>query len=207
MAVISGKYCSRVEQRCLEWLDDPKLSYARCAVYAQPSRCVGARIDMQYCVDRYEYTRPGEQYPLNHQSLEKVETLCRTLGKRLCTEAEWNFACEGEEMWPYPYGFARAAVCNQDRSDLFERTRWLLRMRDLREAADGRPLCVSVFGVFNLVGNLDEPVLNELAGRESRFRGVLKGGWWAPGRNRCRAATTAHDNFLRRRSSRRALLR
>jgi hypothetical protein len=30
-----------------------------------------------------------------------------SLGKRLYREAEWNFACEGEAMLPYPTGLER----------------------------------------------------------------------------------------------------
>jgi len=33
--------------------------------------------------------------------------------------------------------------------------------------------------------------------KDSRFRSALKGGWWMPARNRCRPATTAHDNFFK----------
>ena len=29
---------------------------------------------------------------------------CKVEGKRLCTSDEWQFACEGPQMWPYPYG-------------------------------------------------------------------------------------------------------
>ena len=43
--------------------------------------------------------------------------LCSNQGKRLCTEDEWTFACEGEEAWPYPYGYTRSQdMCVIDRS-------------------------------------------------------------------------------------------
>jgi formylglycine-generating enzyme required for sulfatase activity len=65
-------------------------------------------------------------------------------------------------------------------------------LRDLRARNGEFPQCVSPFGVLNLVGNLDEPVLREGAIYPS-IQTALKGGWWMPARNRCRAATTAHD--------------
>ncbi len=41
---------------------------------------------------------------------------CEDIGKRLCTEEEFNFACEGEAMLPYTYGYERdAAKCNIDK--------------------------------------------------------------------------------------------
>ena len=100
-------------------------------------------------------------------------------------------------MRPYPYGFTREPVCNQDRQNLVHQTTGGQVLRDLREPSNARPECVSPFGVFDMVGNLDEPVVRDHAVHDSRFRCALKGGWWMPARNRCRAATTAHDNFFK----------
>ncbi len=199
MIWVEGDYCTEVKQHCRVWLDDPALPYARCAEYENPVECVGPRVPLSFCIDRFEYTRPGEDAPLNHMSFDAGSKLCRTLGKRICTESEWNFACEGEEMRPYPYGFIREAKCNQDRSDLFEmavvdgKRRQVLK--DNREPSDPESECVSPFGVHDMVGNLDEPVLREATRYSPPFRNALKGGWWMAARNRCRPATTAHDDF------------
>ena len=116
-------------------------------------------------------------------------------GKRVCMESEWNFACEGEEMLPYPYGWERRPICNQDRSDLFEQNPRRRILKDHREAVDARPECVSPFGVANMVGNVDETTFRDGAAFAHPFRNALKGGWWMAGRNRCRPATTAHDDY------------
>lgn len=195
MALVDGEYCTEVRQTCKRWLDDRKLPFARCGEYEKPARCVGQHIHMRFCIDRHEYTRPGEQLPANYQSFVTASRLCKKLGKRVCTESEWNFACEGEEMRPYPYGWARAAVCNQDQSDLYEPNPRRRVLRDLRKPANANPECKSPFGVFDMVGNLDEPVLREEARYATPFRNGLKGGWWMAGRNRCRPATTAHDDY------------
>ncbi len=195
MVLVEGDYCTEVRQTCKHWLDDRKLPFARCGEYEKPVRCVGHRVHMRYCIDRYEYTRPGEQLPANYQSFVTASRLCKQLGKRICTESEWNFACEGEEMRPYPYGWKREAVCNQDQSDLYEHNPRRRVLRDLRKPADADPACVSPFGVYDMVGNLDEPVLREDARYATPFRNGLKGGWWMAGRNRCRPATTAHDDY------------
>lgn len=195
MVLVAGEYCTEVRQNCKEWLDDPKLQYARCGVYEPESKCVGKRVAMRYCIDRYEYTKPGEELPLNHQSFVTGSKICKAQGKRLCAEQEWTFACEGEEMRPYPYGFERKAVCNQDRDeDLFEMKKGKQVLKDHREPSGARPECVSPFGVHNLAGNVDEPTLREGAIHNYPFRTALKGGWWMPARNRCRPATTAHDD-------------
>jgi len=195
MVLVEGEYCTDVLQTCARWLDDPSLPFARCAEYQQPSRCIGQRVKQRFCIDRYEYTPPGEQLPLNYASFVKANTVCDGLGKRVCTEGEWNFACEGEDMRPYPYGFTRSDKCNQDRSDLYEPNPHRQILADRRERADGRPECVSPFGVFNMAGNMDEPVLREGSAHIEPNRNALKGGWWMPSRNRCRPATTAHDDY------------
>jgi len=195
MALVEGDYCTEVRHDCKRWLDDPKLQFARCAEYEQPARCVGQRVRMRYCIDRHEYTAPGEQLPMNHASFVVASKTCKAAGKRICTESEWNFACEGEPMQPYPYGFSREPKCNQDRADLYEQTPRKRLLKDHRQPAGANPECVSPFGVFNMVGNLDEPVLREIARHNQPFRNGLKGGWWMAGRNRCRPATTAHDDY------------
>jgi sulfatase modifying factor 1 len=199
MVQAAGEYCTEVKHDCVEWLDDRNLPFARCARYAKTSTCVGRRVPMNFCIDRFEYTRPGETLPENHMSFAKGQQLCRSLGKRLCTESEWNFACEGEELRPYPYGWVREAKCNQDRDDLFERKlvdgKFRQVLKDHREPSREDTECVSPFGVANLVGNLDEPVLREATRFSPPFRNALKGGWWMAARNRCRPATTAHDDF------------
>jgi sulfatase modifying factor 1 len=197
MVLVEGEYCSDVLQVCNRWLDDETLPFARCAEYQSPAHCIGSRVKQRFCIDRYEYTAPGDSLPLNFQSFEKASAVCGGLGKRVCTESEWNFACEGEEMRPYPYGFSRQAVCNQDRSDLYEPNPHYQVLADRREPATARPECVSPFGVFNMAGNMDEPVLREGSAHIEPYRNALKGGWWMAARNRCRPATTAHDDYYR----------
>ncbi|HEY5375636.1 MAG TPA: SUMF1/EgtB/PvdO family nonheme iron enzyme, partial [Polyangiaceae bacterium] len=92
---------------------------------------------MRYCIDRYEYTRPGEGLPVGGASFNDASRVCSALGKRICSEAEWNFACEGEQMLPYPYGFSRAEVCNQDRRQLLTSGLKGQVLRDWREPSTG----------------------------------------------------------------------
>jgi formylglycine-generating enzyme len=197
MVLVEGEYCTDVRQDCLRWLDDETLPFARCAEYRVPSRCVGTHVKQRFCIDRYEYTAPGQDLPLNFASFQTATTVCEGLGKRVCTESEWNFACEGEEMRPYPYGFTREEKCNQDRNDLYEPNPHFQVLADRREPAAARPGCVSPFGVYNMAGNMDEPVLREGSAHVEPYRNALKGGWWMAARNRCRPATTAHDDYYK----------
>jgi formylglycine-generating enzyme len=197
MVLVEGQYCTDVRQDCIRWLDDAALPFARCAEYSPKSRCVGKRVPMRFCIDKREYTPPGEKLPQNWASYDIAGKTCAALGKRLCTDNEWNFACEGEDMLPYPYGYERLPVCNQDQKDLYEKNPRMQVLKDLREPADARPECKSPFGVENMTGNVDEPVAREGFENNAPFRNALKGGWWMPARNRCRPATTAHDDYFK----------
>ena len=138
---------------------------------------------------------PGEALPAGDLNFIKADKLCRAGGKRLCLESEWNFACEGEEMRPYPYGWERRPVCNQDREDLVANRGGKQTLVDHRAPVGAYGECMSPFGVHNLVGNVDELVRRDKH-FNPRFRNALKGGWWMAGRNRCRPSTASHDDYF-----------
>jgi sulfatase modifying factor 1 len=191
MVLVDGDYCTAVRESCLEWLDPPSNKLARCARYG-PSECVGEHLHKRYCVDRDEYVPPGQSLPMSDVSWTRAGEVCRAQSKRLCKETEWEFACEGEQMLPYPTGYERdPKVCNFDKDPLLDQKGKLL---DLREREDQGASCVSPFGVRNMSGNVDEWVVRDRTSGE--WRSALKGGWWMAARDRCRPATTAHDEYF-----------
>jgi hypothetical protein len=188
MVLAHGQRCDLFEQVCVRW-EDPEGRPSRrvCGAFRAPSQCVGQRRAMRFCIDRDEHVELGSGLPMVGVSWETAAATCAGEGKRLCTGAEWEFACEGEEGLPYPYGHERSrSLCNQDRvvRDGEKGVRG-----DVREPA--HPSCVSPFGVRDMVGNVDEWVSRPH--EASPNRSELRGGWWMTGRNRCRAATTSHD--------------
>ena len=191
MVLVDGMYCPEVEQRCARWLEsDGRYAYFRCAEYARPAKCLASRRALRFCIDRDEYAPSGESLPASRQSWTNAAETCSSLGKRVCLESEYNFACEGEEMRPYPYGFTRDSdACNADRVDIYRADGML---RDLREGPSGHPRCLSPFGVHNLAGNLEE--WTTIDGSDPQ-RPAMKGAYWQPSRNHCRAAQTAHDAY------------
>ena len=194
MVHVDGARCAVPVQTCLRWL--PRLSAGQkisCAEFKQSSECTSMRRRMSYCIDRYEFTPPGYTYPLTHVNWTEAQNLCGKMGKRLCFEDEWEFACEGPDALPYPYGYVRdGKLCNHDFAeiDLVTVTGDFV---DRRVAHDALPGCASPFGVFNLVGNVDEWTTRRPA--EPGRRAILRGGWWLIGRNRCRAATDNHGEI------------
>jgi formylglycine-generating enzyme required for sulfatase activity len=134
----------------------------------------------------------------------EAKATCEAQGKRLCSAREWTLACEGPDRFPYPHGYDRdAGACNVDqphrfpdsdalaRADLRERE---LARLDQRTASGEREQCVSAYGVYDLVGNVDEWVVPDGSeeGAGSRPKTALKGGYYGPVRARCRPTTTSH---------------
>lgn len=190
MVPVEGNYCPEVKQTCLDWLDPPgPYENFRCAKYAKSECLSPARVPLRFCIDRDEYTPPGATLPAVHHSWTTAKQTCEAQGKRLCLESEWQFACEGEEMRPYPYGFVRdATACNIDRMDLGKPNQGL---RDNRMASGSHPQCLSPFGVRDMSGNVEEWATLDHP-TDPHDKSTMKGAWWLPGRNTCRAATTKH---------------
>jgi formylglycine-generating enzyme len=157
---------------------------------------------MDYCIDRFEYPNVLGQNPMIVATFREAEAICKKDSKRLCTENEWTFACEGEEARPYPYGWTRdTTACVIDRA-WRPFTEGALQPRDGKKAREeldrlwqgepsgSRGACRSPFGVYDMTGNVDEWTRSV---NSTGYSSVLKGGYWGPVRARCRPATRAHN--------------
>lgn len=196
MVLVEGDYCPDVRHECKRWLENSgRYKHYRCEEYTKATCLSKQREHKRFCIDRDEYAPKGEKLPASHQSWTNAHETCSSLGKRVCLESEWVFACEGEEMRPYPYGWKRDAdACNADRVDIYMPDGSL---RDLRVGAKDKPRCVSPFGVHNLSGNLEEWTTIDVSASLWPPRPAMKGAYWQPSRNHCRAAQTAHDRFYK----------
>src|SRR5208283_3584017 len=58
----------------------------------------------QYCIDFYEFPNQPGAAPKTNISWNDAETACESVGKRLCSEPEWERACKGPANQRYPYG-------------------------------------------------------------------------------------------------------
>jgi sulfatase modifying factor 1 len=193
MTLVEGEYCPNVEQKCLHWLDPPgdRYEFFRCAEYQKPTTCKGARVHKRFCIDSAERVEDGSDLPMHDKSWTDATNICKEEGARLCMTSEWQFACEGEEMRPYPYGWARdSTACNVDVMTGLGRVGKLV---DHRTPASAHPSCVSPFGVHDMAGNVDEWATVDGAPRGTRE--VMKGSWWLPGRHACRSFQGGHGAF------------
>lgn len=190
MALVEGEYCPNIEHDCLRWLDPPtdRYAYFRCAEYKKPARCRGKKVHKRFCIDKLERTEQGSDLPRNQVTWTQAKQWCEADGARLCMTSEWNFACEGEEMRPYPYGWERdATACN---IDIMTGLGKIGHLVDHRTPASAHPRCVSPFGVHDMSGNVQE--WTTLDGAAPGARELLKGSWWIPGQNACRSTQPGH---------------
>lgn len=225
MLLVDGMYCPDVEQICLEHHqefdnDEAKKKKKRasgeesgastvserCLRYKDPSRCLSKnKTHLRFCMDRYEWPNKKGELPALLVSWVDAKKECEAIGKRLCMEAEFNLACEGEELLPYTYGYARdPKKCNIDKpyrkreKTLKKYARCMkdpvckaeLEKLDQRVPTGSMPECVSPFGVYDLNGNINEWVVRPK--QEYPNRSGLKGGWWGPVRGRCRPTVGFH---------------
>lgn len=188
---------------CTKWIN--KNFPERCSVFDQEKweqiRSTLPRKDMHFCIDPYEWPNKVGAAPWIMVTWNEAADLCESKGKRLCTEDEWTFACEGEDVLPYPYGYERDSdKCNIDRQwVLYNGSVMLPRGTEQcgaemwrlwkGHASGADAQCVSPFGVHDMTGNIDEWTV---ASRPSKHPSILKGGYWGPVRTRCRPSTRNH---------------
>jgi formylglycine-generating enzyme len=163
-------------------------------------------VPLHYCIDRYEYPNQRGAYPWIVVTFGEAQSLCAREDKRLCTEEEWTFACEGEQARPFPNGYVRdPGACVIDRPyrpvemslfDVRSGARFVAEIDRLwqGEPSGSHPLCRSPFGVDDTIGNVDEWTTSVIPGERPS---ILNGGYWGPVRTTCRATTRAHgDGFF-----------
>jgi hypothetical protein len=204
MVFVEGEYCTDVDQNCLQsWYDESNKKTV-CEVFDVPTRCVGNRVHKRFCIDEFSWPNVRGERPEVMNRFHQAQVKCASVGKRLCTESEWTFACEGPEAKPFPYGYVRdPRKCNGDQLwDGPDMDR--VAARDPKELArlwkgvrsGSQPQCVSDFGVADLPANNDEIVASETftAGWRGKYDSVHTGGPWYRGvRNQCRPKIYTHD--------------
>lgn len=128
------------------------------------------------CMDRYEAPNIEGANPMVMQSAEDAIAWCEARGKRLCGEAEWEWAC-----------YQAGEPCNNDK-------RWKAwDKKTANTASEVKRLwqgsasgeyfeCRTPNGIFDLRGNVEEWVVSKKADPDTKARDwphTLKGGWWA----------------------------
>jgi hypothetical protein len=203
MKLVEGDYCTEVEHTCkTEWWAESNKKRV-CEEFEPRAECKGEKVKKRFCIDEYEWPNRKGERPEVMNRFHQAQLKCAAVGKRMCTESEWNFACEGPEMKPFPYGYRRdPLICNGDH--LWDDPNMKkVAKRDATELArlwrgvpsGSQPKCVSDFGVYDMPANADEVVASEQNpnGKRGEFDSIHTGGPWYSGvRNQCRPKVYTH---------------
>lgn len=205
MVLVEGDYCTKVEHNCVKSWYAPWNKKKVCEQFEEKAKCVGTRVKKRYCIDKYAWPNQKGERPEVMNNFYQAQVKCAAVGKRMCTESEWNMACEGPDLKPFPYGWVRDSTkCNGDHQWDHPDMKKVAR-RDPKELArlwkgvraGHQPECVSDYGVNDLPGNTDEVVSSEPTERgfAGKFNAVNTGGPWYEGvRNQCRPKIYTHDD-------------
>jgi formylglycine-generating enzyme len=205
MVLVEGDYCTKVEHTCKQSWYAAWNKKTVCEDFEPKATCVGQRVKKRYCIDKYSWPNQKGERPEVMNNFYQAQVKCAAVGKRMCTESEWNMACEGPELKPFPHGWTRDSTkCNGDHEwDHPNMTK--VSRRDPKELArlwkgvrsGHQPECISDYGVADLPGNTDEVVASEATERgfTGKFNAVNTGGPWYGGvRNQCRPKIYTHDD-------------
>ena len=100
-----------------------------------------------FWIDRYEYPNVADSLPMATVTWYEAKALCEERGKRLCTADEWEKACRGPDAWFYPYGNEYEHHACHTPQDFDNET---------VAPSGSHSECRSGFGVYDMVGNINE---------------------------------------------------
>jgi formylglycine-generating enzyme len=152
------------------------------------------------CIDRYEWPNKAGVKPLVYASgiaeagapeVSDAETLCASVGKRVCTKPEWQHAC-GDK---YPYGDVfDPTACNTEKKfrkidelKVAKYNKKELEHLDQSAPSGSYEKCRSPSGAYDMVGNGEEWVKCT----EGKYGWCLMGRYWGQ-RGSCNFVVAKH---------------
>jgi formylglycine-generating enzyme required for sulfatase activity len=199
--LVEGDHYEAVQHECVLEKD------GYCAAYRPGvARVSGGRTRVRVCMDEFEAPNQRGAKPIVMLSSVEAAAYCRAHGeKRLCTENEWETACEGPDLRPWPYGFRYdPEACNGAKRWMKFDAYALMRGGDAAQAetdrlwqgegSGARASCVAASGVYDLTGNVEEWIASS---RARQWPTALIGGFWAKWWPQCRGTNAAHEPTFR----------
>ena len=202
MRLVEGVHHEFIQRLCTSYHADHCFAFLPGLVASEPRET-----PIHACMDTYEWPNRAGVVPAVMDRFVDAEAKCASAGKRLCSEFEWEQACEGPETLPYPYGYKQIpGACNSDKvyrtvseAKLASSNAGVWEAETKRawqgEPAGAHPACVSAYGVYDLAGNAEEWVTTSRP--EWPFRSGLKGGYWSKPWAGCRGTNERHGPQFR----------
>ena len=202
MVLVEGTHHEQIQRLCLDY------RMGKCWDFFPQLNMYEARhTPISVCMDRFEWPNRRGEEPHVMMRFVEAEASCASVGKRLCSEFEWEKACEGPQNTPWPYGWKKQIdTCNVDKpfrpyseSKLSSQQK-AVRDAETRRLWQGEPSgaragCESAYGVIDIVGNVEEWVTTSRP--EWPYRSSLKGGYWAKPWTHCRGTNEGHGPQFR----------
>jgi hypothetical protein len=202
MRLIEGIHFEYVQRLCLSFRAEHCFAILPGLIAREPRET-----HVRVCMDTHEWPNRAGASPAVMDRFVDAEAKCASVNKRLCSEFEWEMACEGPDTLPWPYGYQQdPKACNTDKpyrrvseSKLASEDR-KVRTAEARRAWQGEPSgsfsrCVSPYGVMDLIGNVEEWVTTSRP--EWPYRSSLKGGYWSKPWAGCRGTNESHGPLFR----------
>ncbi len=182
-AAVTAEVCDAIDNDCDSRLDegapDQMVAVTRGPtsfyVYTYEASRPDAALDDFGSAGHRACSRPGV-LPWRNVTYNQATAACAAAGKRLCTESEWQIACEGLTPRLYPYGNVYLpAACNGRDNDPN-----CVGVNDDDVVATGtrhgcpapaQSQCVSTYGAYDLSGNLREWTSTPVGTSSFRVRG------------------------------------
>jgi hypothetical protein len=202
MVLVRGVHHEHIQRVCTDYVAAHCFAFIPGLVMREPRAT-----PVHTCIDRYEWPNQPGANPAVMMRFVDAAAMCEAAGKRLCTEFEWELACEGPRLFPFPYGFAKQpGACRVDQPyRAYDAAKLESPSPQLRELETARlyqgvpsgslPVCQSPFGAFDMVGNVEEWVTTSRP--EWPYRSSLKGGYWAKPWAGCRGTNERHGPRFR----------
>lgn len=128
----------------------------------------------EFWIDEFEFPNRPNEKPRAYTSFEQAKTACEEAGKRLCTASEWRRACLGPNNKRFGYAdlyeqknCKSAISLPSGHSSMMDPTAFL-------SLSGQRKSCRTEEGVFDMIGNLEEWVLDDWQNSPAS----LEGGAW-----------------------------
>jgi formylglycine-generating enzyme required for sulfatase activity len=200
MRLVSGTHYDELLHYCVAPRRDAKDTHCF-AYWEDVSGEEGAATNIRVCMDQFEAPNTRGARPLVMQSYKTAKQWCARRNKRVCTEQEWEFACEGRDHRALSYGWhVDVALCNSGKTWRSYDAAKLYgddadSQKEVERLWQGAPSgsfdrCVSPFGIYDMNGNVEEWVTSR---KRRKYPGALMGGFWAKPWTGCRGTNDAHE--------------